>query len=227
MIALLAGLCLNAVSVWSGVRDLAGQYVGIWTNITFHSTGKAAIEIQVADAQATLTFDMDGYVFGMMDPPVISMPGTVNGDTILINNAGVGMFGAIEGSIDAAQGTFAVNLTDIPGGSIQSVTAVGAIGAGVIDLEYTVYFPRPSDPYNPAHGRMLTTLVPHFSITSVKRQGDNLLIEWTGGEAPFQVQACADIHASGWTAVGSPVASRTATVPIGTARQTFLRIAGH
>jgi hypothetical protein len=223
---ILTGLCLFANLSWGAVQDLAGRYVGAWTNTTFGSTGKAVIEIQIAGTNATLLFDMDGYVFGTVDPPLISMPGTVDGDAILIDNHGVGMFGDIKGRIDALQRTFSATLTNIPGGSIQAVTTLGTIQGGVISLNYTVHFPRPPDFQNPAYGVMATTLVPPIRITEARREVNNMLLTWTGGLAPFQVQACSNLTSSVWGNIGATTSLRTATLAATPATQLFYRIAG-
>jgi hypothetical protein len=219
-LGLQAGVCQGTV------QDLVGRYVGAWTNTTFGSTGKALIEIQISGTNAALLFDMDGYVFGMMDPPLITMPGTVSGDVILIDNHGVGMFGDIKGKVDAVQKTLTATLTNIPGGSIQSVTNSGTIEGGVIRLNYTVQFPRPPDSQNPAYGVMATTLVPPIAITGVRRQGNNLLLAWAGGLGPFQVQTRTNVTLGTWQNTGLQTNVRTSTIPIGAASPAFYRVAG-
>src|SRR4051812_4766660 len=64
-------LLLHTQSAHAALQDMVGRYVGAWTNITFGSTGKAVILIQISGTNATLTFDMDGQVFGYVNPPVI------------------------------------------------------------------------------------------------------------------------------------------------------------
>src|SRR6185312_10428488 len=93
---LLVLLCFHASFSHAALQDMVGRYVGAWTNLTFNSTGKAVIIIDITGTNATLTFDMDGQVFGYVNPPVISMPGTVVGNTIVIDNKGVGIFGDIK-----------------------------------------------------------------------------------------------------------------------------------
>jgi hypothetical protein len=170
---------------------------------------------------------MDGYVFGAMDPPLITMPGTVSGDVILIDNKGVGMFGDIKGRVDAAQQTFSATLTNIPGGSIQYVTTLGTIDGRVVDLDYTVKFPGTPTPYNPAYGVMFATKPQALVISRVQRDGQNLLLEWVGGQGPFQLQTCTDISAPGWQNVGALTSGRSASVAIGPGPQTFYRVVGH
>lgn len=143
----------------NGIRDIAGTYVGSWTNLTFGSTGPAEIDIAFSDSQATIRFDMGGPVFGGFDPPEIMMLGTVVGDDLPISSSGLNVFGDISGSIAGADGSFAFVIENIPGDFIDRVTAEGSIAAGVIDLGYTVIFPGPSGPTNPASG-VLTAVIP-------------------------------------------------------------------
>jgi hypothetical protein len=223
---ILTSLCLGPTLTQGGVQDLVGRYVGVWTNLTFGSTGKAVIEIQTSGTNAALTFDMDGYVFGIMDPPVITMPGTVNGDVILIDNKGIGMFGDIKGRVDATQGTLVATLTNIPGGYIQTVTNVGTIGGGVIHLNYTVLFPGAPSSTNPAYGVMGVTMVPPIAITRVGRQGSNVSLTWSGGLGPFQVQTRTNIVLGAWQNVGAQTSVRTSSLPTSAVSPAFYRVAG-
>ena len=45
---------LGSAATRGAVADFAGHYEGAWTNITFGSTGKAVIDIQIAGATATI-----------------------------------------------------------------------------------------------------------------------------------------------------------------------------
>ncbi len=211
---------------FGAVQDLAGRYQGFWTNTTFGSTGKAVIDIQLAGTNATILFDMDGYVFGAMDPPLISMPGLVQGSQILIDNHGTGMFGSISGTIDSANGTFSAVLGDIPGGGIQRVTATGTIGGGRISLDYEVTFPGPASPTNPAHGVMVATSASPFKITRIYRDSTVVVVEWSGGPQPCQVQTRSNVAAGAWINHGAPAAGYTARVPMDPAGKGFIRIVG-
>ena len=220
-VLVLAGLCFHASLSWGAVQDLVGRYVGAWTNLTFGSTCKAVIEIQISGTNAALIFQMDGYVFGLRGSPLISMPGTVSGDVILVDNKGVGMFGDIKGRVDAAQKPLTTTLTNIPGGSILSVTNVGTIDAGVIRVNYAVLFLGSPGPTNPAYGVMAATMVPRIAITSVRRQGSNVLLAWSGSLEPFQVQTSTNLTLDVWDNIGGQTYLRTSTIPVDAASQTF------
>jgi hypothetical protein len=209
----------------AALQDLVGRYVGAWTNLTFGSTGKAVIIIDVSGTNATLTFDMDGFVFGYIDPPVISMPGTVVGNTIVLDNKGVGIFGDIKGSIDGTTGAFQTTLTNVPGGFINDVTNSGFVTNGVISVSYTVDFPGAPSTTNPAHGVMVALLTPPIVITNTVRAGPNLTLKWSGGKGPFFVQASSNVTSGVWTNYSAP-STNNATVTISPAGSAFFRIAG-
>lgn len=218
-------LACHAPVSHAALQDLVGRYVGAWTNLTFGSTGKAVIIIQITGTNATLTFDMDGQVFGYVNPPVISMPGTVQGNTILIDNQGVGIFGDIKGSIDGTTGAFQTTLTNVPGGFIQDVTNTGTITNGSIHVNYTVDFPGAPSSTNPAHGVMVAFLAPPIVITNVVHAGANLTMKWSGGQAPWVVQASSDLTSGVWTNYSSPP-TNSATVTIAPTGNGFFRVGG-
>ena len=232
MKALVLVLLLSpSATALAGLQAIAGHYVGAWTNLTFSTpsspdTGKAVINILISGTNASLVFNMDGPVFGQGDPPPITMPGTVQGETIQIDNKGVGIFGDIKGVVNGATGTLAVTLTNIPGGSIMVVTNSGTVTNGIMHIDYTVTFTGSPSPTNPAHGVMDAVLIPPISIVQAKRQGTNLALQWTGGLGPFTVQTSTNLATGGWTNVGLPTASSSATVPILPAGNAFYRVAG-
>ncbi|MBU6401293.1 MAG: hypothetical protein KGS61_13340 [Verrucomicrobia bacterium] len=219
-------LVMPASLAAGGVPDIVGRYVGAWTNITFGSTGKAVIAIQVTGTNANLAFDMDGYVFGQMDPPLINMPGTVQGDIIQLDDQGVGMFGNITGNVDATHGTLTATLTNIPGGFILQVTATGTVTNSAINLAYTVSFPGAPSPTNPARGAMSVILIPPITITQFGRQGTSLMLQWSGGQGPFTVQQATDPSLAVWSDVTAATTNTSATVPVPVGGNAILRVAG-
>lgn len=80
ILAIALGIQGLLIPARAGVDAVVGHYEGAWTNVTFGSTGKAVVDIHVNGTAANTSFDMDGYVFGAFDPPVIQMPGVVSGD---------------------------------------------------------------------------------------------------------------------------------------------------
>lgn len=207
----------------AGVEPVLGHYAGAWTNLTFGSTGGAVIEINAAGPAAAIVFDMDGFVFGAFDPPVISMPGTVDGNLIHIDSKGQGLFGDILGTVDATAGTFESVLSNIPGGGISKVTAAGTIIDGTMKLAYIVEFPGPTGPQNPATGVMVVKKASTPVITSVELEGADVLIRWTGGTSPHQVQVREVLTSGDWVNHGSATPDSSARIPI-TTGTLFIRV---
>ena len=218
--------CLRPLPVANaGVEAILGHYTGAWTNLTFGSTGKAVIDMSAAGTSATILFDMDGFVFGAFDPPVINMPGTVVGNTIQIDSKGQGLFGDISGAVDAAAGTFRAVLTNIPGGFIRQVTATGTVAAGVMKLDYVVDFPGPAGPQNPARGVMTVAVAKPLAINSIVREGNEVVVSWTGGAAPYRVQTRSSLTGGNWADTGPTTTGTTARIPAPATGAIFVRVA--
>ncbi len=139
------------------LAGLGGHYEGGWLNQTFGSTGAGRIDITLSGSDVSVVFDMDGHVFGQVDPPPITLLGTLSGGAMTFASSGLGVFGDLEGSILESDGSFVFLLDTIPGDFITRVDVSGTIfpdGSGnpVISLDYSVLFPGPPGPTNPAAG---------------------------------------------------------------------------
>lgn len=65
---------------------------------------------------------------------------------------------------------------------------------------------------------------PAPTVLSYQRNGNNLILTWTGGAPPFQVQWGADLNPSTpWVNVGNATIARTRTVPI-VGREGYFRV---
>ena len=62
-------------------------------------------------------------------------------------------------------------------------------------------------------------------ITQFSRNGSDLVIEWKGGQGPYQLQFKADLNSATWENLGEPLDAFTATVPIGTDVK-YIRVRG-
>ena len=62
-------------------------------------------------------------------------------------------------------------------------------------------------------------------IANAILQGTNVMLTWSGGIAPFQVQQKTNLLNPGWQNVGSPSSTHTLTIPVSN-RATFFRIGG-
>jgi hypothetical protein len=59
-------------------------------------------------------------------------------------------------------------------------------------------------------------------ITSITADGTNIVVSWTGGTAPFQVQVT-DTLGGAWADAGAPTSDSTATIPADAAAG-FIRV---
>jgi len=81
---------------------------------------------------------------------------------------------------------------------------------------------QPLKPVPPPGGG---TAAEPVGIGSIKVEGANLILNWTGGKAPFQVQRRDQVASGAWNNVGAPTNERTASVPRSGAAG-FYRISG-
>lgn len=221
--SILALLILPFEQGFGAIQDVVGHYGGLWSNITYTTTGAAVIDISVTGTNAALTFDMDDGVFGGSDPAQMTMPGTVQGDVIQIDNQGVGIYGDIKGAVDSAAGTLTATLTNIPNPNIQDVTVTGTVTNGTINLDYTVDFPYA--PGNPAHGIMIAVIVPALTVTNISIQRPNVVLKWRGGIAPFTIETRGDFQEGMWTNAGASTGTNVFMVPY-SPRNAFFRVYG-
>lgn len=95
----------------------AAVYVGTWNNTTFGSSGPLRIEFERSTKKVAVSFDLDGPVFGSIDPPAIRF-------NTRLDSKGGGKFnvkgtplGDLTGSF-TADGSLDVAIRNIPGGSL-------------------------------------------------------------------------------------------------------------
>lgn len=136
---------------------IGGSYVGSWLNQTFGSTGAARIDITITGGVVDVVFDMDGFVFGQVDPPAIAMTGSLAGNVMSFASSGLGLVGDIAGAIQGDDGSFSFTLRTIPGDFISQVDVSGTLAPNLAGnlafaLQYSVAFPGPPGPFNPAVG---------------------------------------------------------------------------
>lgn len=121
-------------------RAFAGEWSGSWENTTFGSSGDAHASIDVQpDGTATFTVDLDGMVFGMLDPDPMTYEGTYNADGATFEAPGDPLFGDLTIFV-VPGGEVTINGELVPIEGIASLSASGNISEDTIELEYTVVF---------------------------------------------------------------------------------------
>lgn len=95
----------------------AAVYLGSWKNTTFGSSGPLRIEFEKGKTKVAVSFDLNGPVFGSIDPPAIKFDAP-------LNSSGGGNFrvkgtplGDLTGTF-TADGSLRVSIRNIPGGSL-------------------------------------------------------------------------------------------------------------
>lgn len=122
------------------VEPYLGEWSGEWRNTTFGSSGavRATLEAQ-PDGTASFTVDLDGFVFGALDPDPKTYTGSYTADGATFEAPGDPLFGdlTIQASFDG-QVTITGEMVPVPG--IAQLDAVGSFTPQEIALEYTVTF---------------------------------------------------------------------------------------
>jgi hypothetical protein len=90
----------------------------------------------------------------------------------------------------------------------EQVAELGAPSAAGIPAIPFPNVPPPADP---------------IEITSIGLSGADVVLEWIGGQPPFQVEMRETVNAGAWSSVGAPVESRTLTAPA-TGNSGFFRV---
>lgn len=127
-------------SPYEAFRVVAGDWTGSWTNTTFGSTGGATIGIALSpDGTASFTLDLDGLVFGLLDPEPEEFGGSYDAAGATFGDANNRLFGNVTITI-SADGDILFEATGVPAPGIESITAEGTISADAIEMSYTVTF---------------------------------------------------------------------------------------
>jgi hypothetical protein len=136
--------------------EMAGEWEGTWVNNTFSSTGAASLLIEVnPSGLATLTLDLDGFIFGMLDPDPVTYTANFGGGRVDLDVSDDPVFGDFLAS-GLADGTIAIEAELIPIEGIASLTAEGTFTPQQIFLSYNVEFLGGGD----ANGVVILTKVP-------------------------------------------------------------------
>ncbi|MGE3309102.1 MAG: hypothetical protein AB7O66_03965 [Limisphaerales bacterium] len=178
----------------------------------------------------TVTTYADGKLSGTMTPPAegyfadvdIYVADSTAPAGSVIPGRYLGTF--FEGGPDDSNGnpgefTFDLSALGVPGASMLCVAVVYSSGETSSEVGTSV-----TSPASNAVETGGSASEPIGNITAA-RSGTNLTLTWATGTPPFQVQTRATVGTGTWENVGSPVTTRTATVPIGTGAA-FFRVQG-
>lgn len=132
----IGAMCVCGVGLFVSSADAQfdGRWEGFWFNDTFGSSGAMVSDVEVVGQMLTITTDLDGFVFGFLNPPPFTMTATVGLDgTVVFDSAG-GFFSAADGTFDGTN--FAFNLFDAAGGSAMGGFDLVTLSGTVIGDEF-------------------------------------------------------------------------------------------
>jgi hypothetical protein len=119
----------------------AGDWEGQWINQTFGSSGAARGTVSIdPDGTASLFIDLDGFVFGIVDPPAKTYEGTYSSEGAHFEKDGDDLFGNVQIDVDS-NGTMTVNGEMVPVEGVASFSASGTLTETSLNLDYLVQFP--------------------------------------------------------------------------------------
>lgn len=127
--------------VSSAVHAASLDYEGSWNNTTFGTSGAAYANVTTTLPAVQVTLDLDGSVFGGLDPSALVLNGVVSPDSSIAFTAVVGhpTYGDVAASVNALR-ILNATATSLPNPGIASVAIGGQTSPTAMDLQYTVTF---------------------------------------------------------------------------------------
>lgn len=126
-------------ALYGRYKVMAGHWTGTWKNLTFGSTGTIEADVEVnPDGTGQVVADIDGMVFGIIDPGPKTFPATYNNKGGLIELTD-DLFGKVQVSVDK-DGNLQGHGLSVPAPGVDSVTVGGKVTAESAELTYIVNF---------------------------------------------------------------------------------------
>ncbi len=127
-------------AIFQALQEYLGEWRGEWRNITFGSSGGIQATVN-AEKDGTLSFtvDLDGFVFGALDPDPISYSGNFDAAGVVFIIPGDPLFGDLSITV-TDDGEIAIVGESVPDERIEKISAVGTATPEEIFLEYIVVF---------------------------------------------------------------------------------------
>jgi len=127
-----------SASPYDAAMKMAGSWVGEWNNLTFGSSGSTTAEIDVReDGTATITFDLNGNVFGLFDPPPITFEISFDADGLTYEQEGHPLLGDLTLTV----GDGAWSLVTVAESAGIALGVEGTLSPESIESTYTVGAP--------------------------------------------------------------------------------------
>ena len=130
-----------APSPTTGVGAVGGRWYGDWENLRLGTSGSAMLDIELSPTgSASFTLDLDGHVFGLLDPPARKFTGSWDGDGAIFTGHGDDLFGDMRIGV-STDGAFDMYADNIPEVDVR-LEVRGQISGGRVEATYTLEFLR-------------------------------------------------------------------------------------
>ena len=128
----------GAVPSYETYAPYAGTWSGSWSNTTFGSTGTMSGVLTVNDdGTAQLVLDVDGFVFGLVNPGQKTFSGTYDQDALTFTGTDDDVFGDLILTFNTG-GTFTISGLQVPASNVDVLTASGTVTATALNANYTL-----------------------------------------------------------------------------------------
>lgn len=121
------------------VYGQTSRYQGTWTNTSFGSSGSLLFDTQVTGSNVTMTFKAGGNVFGLGEPPAVTLNGTIGPNGVTFTKTGDPRYGDMTINI-GLDGVLSFRFDRIPVSGIQRQEATGTITVNAISYDFTIFF---------------------------------------------------------------------------------------
>ena len=122
------------------VQAYLGEWSGEWRNITFGSSGAVSASfLAEEDGTAAFTIDLDGFVFGALDPDPMTYTGSFSSEGAVFDIPADPLFGDLTITV-TAEGEISITGELVPVEGIAQISAIGTISSEEMHLDYTVTF---------------------------------------------------------------------------------------
>lgn len=153
-------------------RGQSVSYEGTWTNTSFGSSGASSFSVDVNGADVSLTFDLGGGVFGMGDPPPVTLAGEVTSTGIVFRQDDHSFFGDILINV-FLDGTFRMEFNNVPSSGIDRQVSTGVLTRGKLDTDYEVFFSSGGSAAGTGELNHQSGSLPTLNFLSQYGNGDN------------------------------------------------------
>ncbi len=129
-------------SLYEALLPYEGRWVGGWTNETFDTSGTMTVDVDVhEDGYVDVTYDLEGYVFGWINPEPRTTRGVYNEEGAFFTVSNDYVFGDVNVHLTPDY-TIAISGARIPLTRVDLVEGTGTFSETEASIDYSVRFLR-------------------------------------------------------------------------------------